>query len=75
MLIDLGVNSRAVYEEDFEKKFLESSSAFYRVESQEFIASNSCSDYMRKVRRHSIVESICDLKLLIFRLKLELKKS
>jgi cullin 3 len=48
MLIDLGVNSRAVYEEDFEKPFLETSSNFYRVESQEFIASNSCSDYMRK---------------------------
>jgi len=49
MLIDLGVNSRSVYEEDFEKPFLETSSTFYRVESQEFIASNSCSDYMKKV--------------------------
>jgi len=48
MLIDLGVNSRTVYEEDFEKPFLETSSNFYRVESQEFIVSNSCPDYMRK---------------------------
>eukprot|EP01118_Nematostelium_gracile_P018644 TRINITY_DN835_c0_g1_i2.p1 TRINITY_DN835_c0_g1~~TRINITY_DN835_c0_g1_i2.p1 ORF type:complete len:640 (+),score=177.01 TRINITY_DN835_c0_g1_i2:139-2058(+) len=49
MWMDLGVNSRTVYEDDFEKKFLETSSAFYKVESQEFIASNSCSDYMKKV--------------------------
>jgi cullin 3 len=49
MLIDLGVNSRSVYEDDFEKPFLETSANFYRVESQEFIASNSCSDYMKKV--------------------------
>lgn len=49
MLIDLGINSRSVYEEDFEKPFLEQSSTFYKVESQEFIGSNSCSDYMRKV--------------------------
>jgi len=49
MLIDLGINSRSVYEDDFEKPFLEQSSTFYKVESQEFITSNSCSDYMRKV--------------------------
>eukprot|EP01114_Cavostelium_apophysatum_P003635 TRINITY_DN1368_c0_g1_i2.p1 TRINITY_DN1368_c0_g1~~TRINITY_DN1368_c0_g1_i2.p1 ORF type:complete len:736 (-),score=233.08 TRINITY_DN1368_c0_g1_i2:74-2281(-) len=49
MLIDLGINSRTVYEDDFEKSFLESSSNFYRMESQDFIAVNSCSDYMRKV--------------------------
>jgi cullin 3 len=49
MLVDLGVNSRTVYEDDFERHFLETSATFYRVESQEFIASNSASDYMRKV--------------------------
>eukprot|EP01094_Clydonella_sp_ATCC50884_P028172 TRINITY_DN8371_c0_g1_i2.p1 TRINITY_DN8371_c0_g1~~TRINITY_DN8371_c0_g1_i2.p1 ORF type:complete len:738 (+),score=239.95 TRINITY_DN8371_c0_g1_i2:74-2287(+) len=49
MLVDLGVNSRRVYEEYFEEAFLESTALFYRVESQEFIASNSCPDYMRKV--------------------------
>eukprot|EP01111_Echinosteliopsis_oligospora_P008697 TRINITY_DN2462_c0_g1_i1.p1 TRINITY_DN2462_c0_g1~~TRINITY_DN2462_c0_g1_i1.p1 ORF type:complete len:745 (-),score=221.56 TRINITY_DN2462_c0_g1_i1:110-2344(-) len=49
MLMDLGINSRSVYESDFEKHFLEESATFYRVESQEFISSNSCSDYMKKV--------------------------
>lgn len=49
MLIDLGVNSRTVYEEDFEIHFLETSASFYKRESSEFIAVNTASDYMRKV--------------------------
>lgn len=49
MLVDLGINTRSVYEELFEKPFLETSASFYSVESQEFIASNSCSDYLKKV--------------------------
>jgi len=49
MLIDLGINSRLVYEDDFEKPFLETTSNFYRLESQEFISSNACPDYMKKV--------------------------
>jgi len=49
MLVDLGINSRAVYEAEFEVHFLETSAAFYTVESQRFINSNSCPDYMRKV--------------------------
>lgn len=49
MLIDLGVNSRAVYEEDFEKRFLEESDRFYTAEAQAFLEANNCADYMRKV--------------------------
>eukprot|EP01117_Protostelium_nocturnum_P004480 TRINITY_DN1616_c0_g1_i1.p1 TRINITY_DN1616_c0_g1~~TRINITY_DN1616_c0_g1_i1.p1 ORF type:complete len:736 (-),score=230.04 TRINITY_DN1616_c0_g1_i1:109-2316(-) len=48
MLVDLGVNGRSVYEEDFEKPFLANTSTFYKLESDEFIASNTCSDYMKK---------------------------
>jgi len=51
MWVDLGVNSRAVYEEDFEREFLRRSADFYNVESQEFLAANSCPDYMRKVEQ------------------------
>lgn len=51
MLVDLGVNSRSVYEEDFEVHFLKTSASFYKVESQSFIAENSCSDYMKKVEQ------------------------
>ena len=36
--------------EDFETPFLESTRLFYRGESQNFIARNTCPDYMVKVR-------------------------
>lgn len=60
MLVDLGVNSRCVYEACFEEAFLEATATFYRIESQEFIASNSCPDYMRKVeaRREEELERV-----------------
>ncbi|KAL1123778.1 hypothetical protein AAG570_001551 [Ranatra chinensis] len=49
MLMTLGINSRAVYYEDFEKPFLEQSAQFYRMESQKFLAENSASVYIKKV--------------------------
>ncbi|EFA79173.1 cullin C [Heterostelium album PN500] len=49
MLIDLGVNSKIVYEEDFETPFLAKTASYYQVESQQFISSCSCPDYMKKV--------------------------
>ena len=55
MLVDLGINSREVYENDFEKAFLSESATFYRQESQEFINSNCCADYMRKVEQVAVV--------------------
>eukprot|EP00008_Paramoeba_atlantica_P011504 CAMPEP_0201479186 /NCGR_PEP_ID=MMETSP0151_2-20130828/3901_1 /ASSEMBLY_ACC=CAM_ASM_000257 /TAXON_ID=200890 /ORGANISM="Paramoeba atlantica, Strain 621/1 / CCAP 1560/9" /LENGTH=735 /DNA_ID=CAMNT_0047860551 /DNA_START=30 /DNA_END=2237 /DNA_ORIENTATION=- len=56
MWVDLGINSRIVYEEDFEREFLRRSADFYNVESQEFLAANSCPDYMRKVEQRLIEE-------------------
>ncbi|XP_033097413.1 cullin-3-B-like isoform X1 [Anneissia japonica] len=50
MLMMLGIESRTVYEEDFEKPFLQQSAEFYRVnESQNFLAENSASVYIKKV--------------------------
>jgi cullin 3 len=49
MLVDLGIGSKVVYEEDFEKHFLAESEKFYRIEAQEFISTNSCPEYMKKV--------------------------
>jgi cullin 3 len=51
MLVDLGTQNskqKSVYEEDFEKHFLDASTKFYRVESQNFISENTASDYLRK---------------------------
>lgn len=49
MLMILGIDSRTVYEEDFEKPFLDQSAEFYRLESQKFLAENSASVYIKKV--------------------------
>ncbi|CAK8533522.1 unnamed protein product [Lathyrus sativus] len=48
MLMDLGLS---VYQKDFEKHFLEISSNFYCRESQKFIESCDCGDYLRKAER------------------------
>lgn len=48
MLMDLGPS---VYQEDFEKHFLEVSADFYRAESQEFIECCDCGDYLKKAER------------------------
>lgn len=49
MLMVLGINSRAVYEEDFETPFLHQSAEFYRMESQKFLAENSAAVYIARV--------------------------
>ncbi|UYV65059.1 CUL3 [Cordylochernes scorpioides] len=49
MLMILGINSRTVYEEDFERPFLVQSAEFYKLESQKFLAENCASVYIKKV--------------------------
>ncbi|XP_072952958.1 cullin-3B-like [Typha angustifolia] len=48
MLMDLG---SSVYQEDFEKPFLEVSASFYSGESQHFIECCDCGDYLKKAER------------------------
>lgn len=49
MLIELGIESRAVYQEDFERPFLQESAEFYKMESQRFLEQNSVAVYIKKV--------------------------
>lgn len=49
MLTVLGIDSRWVYEEDFERPFLTQSAAFYKMESQKFLGENNASVYIKKV--------------------------
>lgn len=49
MLMVLGINSRWVYEEDFERPFLTQSASFYKLESQKFLSENNASIYIKKV--------------------------
>ncbi|KAJ1281042.1 hypothetical protein BS78_04G278300 [Paspalum vaginatum] len=48
MLMDLGP---AVYQDDFEKPFLQVSASFYSGESQEFIECCDCGNYLKKAER------------------------
>ena len=60
MLTGLRVGSKNVYEEVFEQHILTSTATFYRLESQEFISSNSCPEYLKKVdvRRKEEIERV-----------------
>lgn len=49
MLVHLGIDSRSVYEEDFERPFLAQSAEFYVMESQKFLTENSACVYIKKV--------------------------
>ncbi|XP_009385642.2 cullin-3A isoform X2 [Musa acuminata AAA Group] len=48
MLMDLG---SSVYQEDFEKPFLDVSASFYSGESQQFIECCNCGEYLKKAER------------------------
>ncbi|KAE9597373.1 putative cullin [Lupinus albus] len=48
MLMDLGPS---VYGQEFENHFLQVSAEFYRVESQKFMESCDCGDYLKKAER------------------------
>nr|QFS19078.1 cullin-3A [Apopellia endiviifolia (species B)] len=48
MLVDLGPD---VYQEDFERPFLDAAADFYRLESQQFIETSDCADYLKKAER------------------------
>ncbi|XP_049385432.1 cullin-3A-like [Solanum stenotomum] len=48
MLMDLG---SSVYQEDFEKPFLDVSADFYRLESQQYIECCDCGDYLKKAEK------------------------
>ena len=50
MLIILGIDSRDVYEEYFERPFLIRCAAFYKVERQRLLADNSESGYVEKAK-------------------------
>lgn len=57
MLMVLGINQRWVYEEDFERPFLQQSAMFYQAESQKFLADNSASEYIKQVEKRIRDES------------------
>ncbi|KAA0164486.1 hypothetical protein FNF28_03827 [Cafeteria roenbergensis] len=56
MLVQLGVGSMSVYESVFEERFLAESESFLKTESADFLAANTCSDYLRKAEARIVEE-------------------
>jgi len=48
MLMDLGPQ---VYQEDFERQFLERAAEFYQVEATEYFCTSNCPDFLKKAER------------------------
>jgi cullin 3 len=57
MLMELGINSRSVYEDDFERPFLEHSLDFYKMEFQKFLMKKNVSVYIIQVERRITEET------------------
>ncbi|CAM9354291.1 unnamed protein product [Phaeothamnion confervicola] len=72
MLVELGINGTSVYEEHFERHFLQTTREFYQAESQDYVSRNTCPDYLRKAearlneeaaRAHAYLNSTTEPKL------------
>mmetsp|Transcript_13170 Transcript_13170/g.20493 ORF Transcript_13170/g.20493 Transcript_13170/m.20493 type:complete len:135 (+) Transcript_13170:583-987(+) len=48
MLIEVGMQSRKIYEQEFESALLQRTRDYYRNESNAFISQSSCKDYLQK---------------------------
>merc|ERR1719502_919409 len=48
MLVELGVQNRPVYHELFEQRYLAETGVYYEHEASNFIAGNTCPDYLKK---------------------------
>ncbi|KAL1482366.1 hypothetical protein MTO96_033848 [Rhipicephalus appendiculatus] len=57
MLVVLGLDSRSVYEEDFEAPFLAESAQFYASRGQHYIATKDAFEYIAQVEQHINEES------------------
>lgn len=57
MLVDLGVHSNVVYEDDFESFFLERTLDFYRAEAQATLDHATCPEYLVKAEKRLLEEA------------------
>jgi cullin 1 len=48
MLIEVGMQSRKIYEQEFESALIAQTRDYYRNESNNFITQNSCNAYLAK---------------------------
>ncbi|KAJ0405628.1 hypothetical protein P43SY_007729 [Pythium insidiosum] len=58
MLVELGVCSTSVYEDDFERPFLAETLDFYRLEAQQWLDQNTCPEYLVQAERRLHEEAL-----------------
>lgn len=51
MLIEVGVHSRKIYEQEFEQQLLQETADYYRLESNQLITDSSCHSYLQKANQ------------------------
>lgn len=57
MLIEVGIQSRKIYEQEFESALIVRTRDYYRNESNQFISQNSCNAYLMKANARLTEES------------------
>lgn len=48
MLIEVGMSSKKIYEQEFEQNLVQQTRDYYRNESNNYITQNSCNDFLLK---------------------------
>lgn len=51
LLIEVGVHSRIIYEQEFEVALLQETADYYRTESNKFITVSACPQYLEKANQ------------------------
>jgi len=51
MLVEVGISSKKIYENEFEKVFIAETQSYYRMESNSLITSHSCYAFLQKANQ------------------------
>lgn len=51
MLVEVGISSKKIYENEFEKVFIQETQNYYRVESNQYITNHSCYSFLQKAHQ------------------------
>lgn len=51
MLVEVGISSKKIYEQEFERVLVQESQNYFRLESNQFITDNSCFAYLQKAKQ------------------------
>lgn len=51
MLVEIGISSKKIYENEFEKLFIAETQSYYKIESNQYITKHSCYAYLQKAKQ------------------------